>query len=270
MSVLQIGAGSVGWALTHKLAQNNDVVGDIVLASRTESKCQSIIDSVHRKKNLKDESRSLSSRTVDADNPDALQKLIEEIKPDLVVNVGPPPINVSVMEQALDGTIDLVARHSIIVQHPHCAAHLHTPPAIPALAAELIISALNQSMDSWDQASAATHIEMQTVDWFARRFGMGEHADGTFTSGGTQSNFMGLLLARDEICKRTSGHHVFSVGLPDYASRMRVITSRTTHFSIVKSLAQLGLGSRAVVAVDCDEAGRMVPAAFSIVLVELE
>ncbi|MFT4549232.1 MAG: carboxynorspermidine synthase [Verrucomicrobiales bacterium] len=98
MSVLQIGAGSVGWALTHKLAQNNDTVGDIVLASRTESKCQHIIESVRRKNNLKDKIRSLSSRSVDADNPDELQRLIEEVRPDLVVNVGPPSINVSVME----------------------------------------------------------------------------------------------------------------------------------------------------------------------------
>ncbi|MFT5110084.1 MAG: glutamate/tyrosine decarboxylase-like PLP-dependent enzyme [Pseudoalteromonas tetraodonis] len=176
----------------------------------------------------------------------------------------------SPLDVEIQRSIDLVARHSIIVQHPFCAAHLHTPPAIPALAAEVIISSLNQSMDSWDQASAATHIEEQMVDWFANRFGIGERADGTFTSGGTQSNFMGLLLARDETCHRISGHHVFEHGLPDYADRLRVITSQTTHFSIVKSLAQLGLGSRAVVAVDCDHSGRLSPDALSAVLADLD
>ena len=98
MSVLQIGAGSVGWALAHKLAQNNDTVGDIVLASRTESKCQRIIDSVRGRGNLKDEGRSLTPRKVAADDPEAVVRLIEEVRPDLVVNVGPPWINVSVME----------------------------------------------------------------------------------------------------------------------------------------------------------------------------
>jgi diaminobutyrate-2-oxoglutarate transaminase len=174
------------------------------------------------------------------------------------------------MSEAIGRGIDLVARHSIIVQHPHCVAHLHTPPAIPALAAELIISSLNQSMDSWDQASAATHVESHMIEWFARRLGLGDRADGTFTSGGTQSNFMGLLLARDETCRRVSGHHVFESGLPEYAVRLRVVTSRKTHFSIVKSLAQLGLGSRAVVAVDCDESGRMLPEALAATLVDLE
>ena len=98
MSVLQIGAGSVGWALTHKLGQINDTVGDITLASRTVAKCEKIIESVRRCNNLKDPSKSLTACAVDADDPEALVRLIEEVNPDLVVNVGPPWINVSVME----------------------------------------------------------------------------------------------------------------------------------------------------------------------------
>lgn len=188
----------------------------------------------------------------------------------LATEIEDSKLGCSPMAEAIGKSIDLIARHSIIVQHPHCAAHLHTPPAVPALAAELVISALNQSMDSWDQAAAATHVETQMVEWFARRFGLGELADGTFSSGGTQSNFMGLLLARDECCWRTSGHNVFEAGLPDYAGRLRVITSQNTHFSIVKSLAQLGLGSRAVIAVDCDASGRMLPAALIAALAELD
>ena len=52
-----------------------------------------------------------------------------------------------------------VIRKSVAVSHPHTAAHLHTPVVVPALAAEIVISALNQSMDSFDQAPAATVIE---------------------------------------------------------------------------------------------------------------
>lgn len=40
MSILQIGAGGVGWVVAHKAAQNNDVLGDITLASRTIAKCE--------------------------------------------------------------------------------------------------------------------------------------------------------------------------------------------------------------------------------------
>ena len=45
-------------------------------------------------------------------------------------------------------TNDLIAKNSIMVQHPHCIAHLHTPPLIASVLAEFYIAALNQSMDS--------------------------------------------------------------------------------------------------------------------------
>ena len=52
-----------------------------------------------------------------------------------------------------------VIANSIAVGHPHTAAHLHCPPLLSALAAEVVISALNQSMDSFDQAPIATVVE---------------------------------------------------------------------------------------------------------------
>lgn len=87
-------------------------------------------------------------------------------------------------------TADLVAKNSIIVQHPDCIAHLHTPPLMPSIVAEAMIAALNQSMDSWDQASAATYVEQKVIDWMCEKYELGAQADGIFTSGGTQSNLM--------------------------------------------------------------------------------
>lgn len=106
MGVLQIGAGSVGWALAHKLAQNNDVVGDIVLASRTVEKCGRIIDSIRRKGSVKDERRLLAVRTLDALDVAATVRLIEEFRPNLVANAGPPWINVAVMEACCQAGVD--------------------------------------------------------------------------------------------------------------------------------------------------------------------
>lgn len=40
MAILQIGAGGVGWVVAHKAAQNNEVLGDITIASRTIAKCE--------------------------------------------------------------------------------------------------------------------------------------------------------------------------------------------------------------------------------------
>ena len=98
MAVLQIGAGGVGWVVAHKAAQNNDVLGDITIASRTIGKCEKIIESVQKKNNLKDSAKKLEARAVNADDVDSLVALIEEVKPDLVINAGPPWVNMPIME----------------------------------------------------------------------------------------------------------------------------------------------------------------------------
>ena len=79
MAILQIGAGGVGWVVAHKAAQNNDVLGDITLASRTISKCEKIIESIKGRNNLKDPSKKLEARAVNADDVDALVALINEV-----------------------------------------------------------------------------------------------------------------------------------------------------------------------------------------------
>ena len=98
MSVLQIGAGGVGWVIAHKCAQNNDVFGDITIASRTVAKCEKIITSIKGRNNLKDPSKSIDAVTVNADDVDALVALINQVKPDLLINAGPPWVNVAIME----------------------------------------------------------------------------------------------------------------------------------------------------------------------------
>ncbi|MDD2608531.1 MAG: saccharopine dehydrogenase family protein [Giesbergeria sp.] len=98
MTVLQIGAGGVGWALAHKLAQNNDLIGDLVIASRTLAKCNTIIDSIRRKGNIKDPMRTISACTLDASDVAATVQLIQAVRPDLVAYVGPPWTSVAVME----------------------------------------------------------------------------------------------------------------------------------------------------------------------------
>jgi saccharopine dehydrogenase-like NADP-dependent oxidoreductase len=52
-NVLIIGAGGVAQVVAHKCAQNNDVLGDLHIASRTVAKCEAIIQSVHDKAAMK-------------------------------------------------------------------------------------------------------------------------------------------------------------------------------------------------------------------------
>ncbi|BCL69374.1 aminotransferase class III [Vibrio nigripulchritudo] len=161
------------------------------------------------------------------------------------------------LKDVITGATDLVAKNAIFTQHPNCIAHLHTPPLMPAVAAEAMIAALNQSMDSWDQASSATYVEQKVVDWLCERYELGKEADGIFTSGGTQSNQMGLMLARDWIADKLSGHSIQKLGLPDYADKLRIVCSAKAHFTVQKSASWMGLGEKAVLPVDALPNGTM-------------
>jgi len=99
-NVLIIGAGGVAQVVAHKCAQNNDVLGDIHIASRTLAKCEAIVASVHEKKALKANGK-LEAHTLDAMDVDATKALIEKTGARIVVNVGSAFLNMSVMSAAI-------------------------------------------------------------------------------------------------------------------------------------------------------------------------
>lgn len=101
-NVLIIGAGGVGGVVTHKCAQNNDVLGNICLASRTVSKCEAIIESVHRKNNLKDPAGKLHAVAIDAKDQAAVVELIRATESSMVINVAAPFCNMDIIEACLE------------------------------------------------------------------------------------------------------------------------------------------------------------------------
>jgi L-2,4-diaminobutyrate decarboxylase len=159
---------------------------------------------------------------------------------------------------ALGSLARALARGAADPAHPACAAHLHCPPLAVAVAADVVASILNQSLDSWDQAPAATNLEYEIVRALAGLVGFDPaRAAGTITSGGTASNLMGLLLARDAAVRRAFGVDPAVDGLPAEAGRLRVFCSEAAHFSVSRSAALLGLGERSMVPVAVDTHHRM-------------
>ena len=144
---------------------------------------------------------------------------------------------------ALDELDRIYLRDAVYFHHPRYLAHLNCPVAIPALLAETILAPINSSLDTWDQSGGGTLIERRLIDWTAARLGLGDGADGVFTSGGTQSNLQALHIARDEARDREP----------------LVLVSEAGHFSIAKAAALLGLEA---VAIPCDDEMRMRPDAL--------
>jgi len=156
----------------------------------------------------------------------------------------------------LEEVNELYIRHATAFHLPEYIAHLNCPVVIPALAAEVIISAINSSQDTYDQSAGGTFIERRLIDWTAHEIGY-PNADGVFTGGGSQSNLMGLLLARDHFAVKTLGHPVKEGGLPIQAPRFRIFVSDKAHFSNQKNAWLLGLGEQAIVKVKTDSRFRM-------------
>jgi Saccharopine dehydrogenase and related proteins len=99
-NVLIIGAGGVAQVVAHKCAQNNDVLGDIHVASRTLSKCEAIVASIHEKKALKTVGK-LEAHALNALDVDATRALIEKTGAKIVINVGSAFLNMSVMSACI-------------------------------------------------------------------------------------------------------------------------------------------------------------------------
>ncbi len=91
--VLIIGAGGVGTVVAHKVAQNPDVFTEIVLASRTQSKCDAIAEAIGGNRIVTDR--------VDADKVEDLVALFKKHKPDIVINVALPYQDLTIMDACL-------------------------------------------------------------------------------------------------------------------------------------------------------------------------
>ncbi|MGW1441293.1 pyridoxal phosphate-dependent decarboxylase family protein [Serratia rhizosphaerae] len=159
-------------------------------------------------------------------------------------------------QAAIERAVEYFLQDSLAVHHPQCVAHLHCPSLVVSQAAEVLINATNQSMDSWDQSPSATIIEMKLVEWLRERVGYQPGDAGVFTSGGTQSNLMGLMLARDAFFAR-QGHSVQQDGLIGDLRKIKVFCSANAHFSVQKNMALLGFGYQCVTQVKTDERARM-------------
>ncbi|MBD9644486.1 aspartate aminotransferase family protein [Pantoea sp. PNT02] len=159
-------------------------------------------------------------------------------------------------QAAIERAIEYFLKDSLSVHHPQCVAHLHCPSLVVSQAAEVLINATNQSMDSWDQSPSATIIEIKLIEWLRAQVGYPAGDAGVFTSGGTQSNLMGLMLARDAFYQR-QGHSVQQHGITGDLRKIKVLCSENAHFSVQKNMALLGHGYQSVVQVKSDEFARM-------------
>ncbi|MER7839988.1 aminotransferase class V-fold PLP-dependent enzyme [Streptomyces sp. NPDC096040] len=150
-----------------------------------------------------------------AGGPEAVAQQVADAVGDVLPDDGDP--------EALRTLVTALAAGAADPADPLCAAHLHCPPLAVATAADLAASALNPSLDSWDQAPAASALEAMVTRALAHAIGL---SDAVVTTGGTESNQLALLLAREAlgggvrlVCGANAHHSLpraaWLLGLPD-------------------------------------------------------
>ncbi|HCA85258.1 MAG TPA: aspartate aminotransferase family protein [Streptomyces sp.] len=165
---------------------------------------------------------------------------------------------------ALRRLATVLIEHGIDLSHPRAAAHLQPPSLAVAVAADTLASAGNASLDTYDSGPSAIAVERWLIGVLTRLAGLGERADGVLTPGGSLSNLLGLLLARDAAALRR-GINAREHGVAALPGPV-VFCSELAHFSTHRACAALGLGEAAVHPVPVDDRRRMRPEALAAAL----
>lgn len=121
-----------------------------------------------------------------------------------------------------------------------------------AILGELLAVVLNNSMYTYKAAGAQIGVEKVLTRKVCDLIGWDKNSDGTFAPGGSMTNFMSMLMARDQAKKS-----VRKEGMQD---KMVVYTSAESHYSIPKNAAFCGIGRENVRYVSTDEEGRILAA----------
>ena len=98
-----IGCGGVASVAIHKVCQNDQVFDELMIASRTVSKCDALKEKLQEKTRTK-----ITTAQIDADDTEALTQLIRDYQPDAVLNVALPYQDLTIMDACLAAGVDYI------------------------------------------------------------------------------------------------------------------------------------------------------------------
>jgi len=121
-----------------------------------------------------------------------------------------------------------------------------------AILGELLAVILNNSMYTYKAAGAQIGVEKVIIREICNIIGWDENSNGTLAPGGSMTNLMSMLMARDKA----------SAEIPNQGMQQKMIvyTSQASHYSIPKNAAFCGIGRDNVHYIPTDQEGRVDPA----------
>ncbi len=143
------------------------------------------------------------------------------------------------LTEVLGRVRDDVAAESIRLSHPMYLGHQVSAPLPAGIWTEVVASAINNSLAVREMSPAGTVVEAQVIRWMCELAGLGEEAGGTFTSGGTEATFTGLLAARAAALP-----NAWEEGVG--AAPPVVVCGEHAHYAVSRAVGELGLGMKQV------------------------
>ena len=128
--------------------------------------------------------------------------------------------------------------------HPGSLAHLDPPPLTASIIGDLICAALNNNLLAEELSPSLTKLERNLIKWFCIRLGLPNSSGGVMASGGSLSNLMALVMAREAADLSTDHTAV-------------VLASEDSHVSIEKAIRVMGLAQDSFRRIKTDSSGQM-------------
>ncbi|MFI6506648.1 pyridoxal phosphate-dependent decarboxylase family protein [Streptosporangium sp. NPDC050855] len=135
------------------------------------------------------------------------------------------------------------------LHHPAYLGHQVAVPDFPAALADLVHGVSNNPMAIYEMGASAATVEFEVLRWMLATVGFGEAGGGVLTHGGSLANLTALLAARASVAP-----DAWTDGVP---GDLALLAPASTHYSLTRAAAILGLGERAVMPLDVDGLGRI-------------
>lgn len=148
--------------------------------------------------------------------------------------------------------IEKVIENSVVFNHPNFMTQMFGNIQPIAFVADLIISFLNTSIYTYEVAPVMTLIEKEVVKALTNKIWKKGEGDGVFTSGGSQSNMNALFLARQHAYQSSKTKGIFNEHEP------AIFISEQAHYSFVKGVNYLGLGTDSLYLIPSDEKANII------------
>ena len=154
------------------------------------------------------------------------------------------PAQEGISNDALLKDLQLLMNCSYRPSHPGSLAHLDPPPLSASIVGELICAGLNNNLLAEELSPSLSFLEKELCRWFCRKLGLGDSSGGVAASGGSLSNLMALVMARNIAGLENDPNAVF-------------LASDDCHVSLSKALRVMGLKDESLEKVPIDENGEL-------------